>query len=313
MSRKVVVITGGSRGLGLALAEEFGRHEATLMLAARKEEELQKAQRHLLAEGFVKNPSRLQTIACDLTRAEEAQKLVRRTLERFGRIDVLVNNAGVIHVGPIEEQSLQMYRDAMDSNFFSLLYTTYAVLPYMLKQRAGSIVNIASIGGKIPVPHLAPYSASKFAAVGFSETLHAELKPKGIRVTTVNPGLMRTGSYPNAVITGQKEKEYDWFSLSASIPGLAHSATYAARKIYRAVLQGRAELEIGLDAFLAARIHGLSPSLTQLLGSFAESVILPEAGGNSTPAQGKDLPAPKSKTWQRWSRHLTRRFNEPTA
>jgi short-subunit dehydrogenase len=255
----------------------------------------------------------LLTIDCDLTKAEEAQKLIEEAVQHFGRLDVLINNAGVIHVGPIEKHSIEMYRDAMNSNFFSMLHTTYAALPYMFKRRDGAIVNIASIGGKVPVPHLAPYSASKFAMVGFSETLHAEVKSRGIRVTTVNPGLMRTGSYPNAMIVGQRDKEYRWFSLSASIPGLAHSADYAARKIYGAVARGRAEIEVGLDAYLAARVHGITPTLTQFLGGLAETVILPEATGTGVAAPGTDLKTPGPKIWTRWSARLTKRFNEPSA
>jgi short-subunit dehydrogenase len=310
---KVVVITGGSRGLGLALAEEFGRHGASLVLAARSKGALEEAKRRILDSGIGMTPERLFTVDCDLTKAEEAQKLVDAALQRFGQLDVLINNAGVIHVGPIEKQSIEMYREAMNSNFFSMLHTTYAALPYMLKRRNGAIVNIASIGGKVPVPHLAPYSASKFAAAGFSETLNAELKSKGIRVTTVNPGLMRTGSYPNAIVVGQRDQEYRWFSLSASIPGLAHSAGYAARKIYRAVTRGRTEIEVGLDAYLAARIHGIAPTVTQFLGSLAESVILPEAAGTAVAAQGADLDTPGPEVWKRWSARLTNDFNEPDA
>jgi short-subunit dehydrogenase len=310
---KVVVITGGSRGLGLALAEEFGRHGALLALAARSKEELEEAKRRILDGGIVATPERLLTVDCDLRKAEEAQKLIDATLQHFGRLDVLINNAGVIHVGPIEKQSIEIYREAMNGNFFSMLHTTYAALPHMLKRRNGAIVNIASIGGKVPVPHLAPYSASKFAAAGFSETLGAELKSKGIRVTTVNPGLMRTGSYPNAMVVGQRDEEYRWFALSASMPGLAHSAGYAARKIYRAVARGRAEIEVGVDAYLAARIHGIAPTLTQFLGGLAETVILPEAAGTAVAAQGTDLKTPGPEAWKRWSAKLTKDFNEPDA
>jgi short-subunit dehydrogenase len=307
---KVVVIGGGSRGLGLALAEEFGRHGARLVLAARKGEELEEARRRLLEHCITKSQENVLTVSCDLRSSDTARNLIKQATGQFGRVDVLINVAGVIHVGPVEKQSLEMYEDAMASNFFSMLYTTYAVLPQMLKRRTGAIVNICSIGGKIAVPHLAPYTASKFAAVGFSETLHTELRSKGIRVTTVNPGLMRTGSYPNAIVVGQRENEYRWFKLSASTPGLAHSAPYAARKIYRAVLEGRAEVEIGLDAYLAARFHGIAPTATQVLGSLAERLILPKPEGTEVPAEGTELGS-SNTAWKRWSDRLTAEFNQP--
>ncbi len=313
VANKVVVITGGSRGLGLALAEEFGRHGARLVLAARKQEELSEAKHRLLSSRAVRSEDRVLLVPCDLTEHGSGQRLVSETLAKYSRLDVLINNAGVIHVGPIEKQPLEMYFDAMNSNFYGMLRTTYAALPHMLRNKAGSIVNIASIGGKIPVPHLAPYTASKFAAVGFSETLHAELRSKGIRVTTVNPGLLRSGSYPNAIVTGQKEKEYEWFALSASIPGVAHSVEFAARKIFKATVAGRAEIEVGLDAYLAARVHGLVPSATQALGSLADQIILPATGGDQTPVEAKELPAPGGGLWKQWSDKLTSQSNEPSA
>jgi short-subunit dehydrogenase len=201
----------------------------------------------------------------------------------------------------------------MNQNFFSLVNTTYAAMPHFLERGKGSFVNIASIGGKIAVPHLAPYTASKFAVVGFSETLNAELRSKGIQVTTVSPGLMRTGSHPNARFVGKQQQEYKWFSQSATLPGLAHSAHRAAQKIYSAVRKGKSEIEIGAEAFAAARLHGLLPELTIFLGSIAETVILPEAVGSEAPKQGKQLATPGGKLWRRWSDSHTRRLNQPSA
>ena len=113
-----------------------------------------------------------------------------------------MNNAGIILVGPLESQSLASYRQAMDVNFFGALHTTLAVLPQMLARGEGAIVNIASIGGKVAFPYLLPYVASKFAMTGWSQGLRAELAGKGIRVTTVSPGIMRTGSHIQARFSG---------------------------------------------------------------------------------------------------------------
>ena len=310
---KVVVITGGSRGLGLQMAAEFGRAGSRLVLAARDMAELERARGFLLEWDAFSSAQDVLLVACDVREAAECEKLIRQATEHFGRVEILINNAGVIYVGPIEKQPLEAYREAMESNFFSALQMTQAVLPQMLERRAGAIVNIASIGGKIPVPHLAPYVASKFAAVGFSETLHAELRSKGIRVTTVCPGLMRTGSYPNAIVVGELEKEYRWFSLGASLPGVAHSSEAAARKILQAVVEGRTEITIGLDAYLAARFAGVAPDVTQFIGHLANSAVLPKAKGTTTPTPAKGIKPIQFRPWQLLSNWLTRTQNEPTA
>lgn len=262
---KVVVITGGSRGLGLAMAEEFGRRGARLVLAARDHEELERAARQLVRNGAVPGEAQVLTVAADLRRQQEAERMIGEATRAFGHIDVLVNNAGVITVGPLENQTPEDFREVLDSNFFTGLYCTLAVLPQMLERRQGAIANITSIGGKIAVPHLLPYTASKFAAVGFSEGLAAEVDAKGIRVTTVVPGLMRTGSHPNAFFTGDAAREYRWFSLGATMPGASVAARRAARQIADGVAAGAVEVTITPQAFLASRFGHVFPSLTHAL------------------------------------------------
>lgn len=273
----VVVITGGSRGLGLALAHRFGRTGMRLVLAARSEDELGVARDGLLRSRDVADKDNILLVNCDLTDEVQAAGLIDAALRTFGRIDCLINNAGIIEVGPVEDQPLNAYHRAMQTNFFAALYTTLAALPHMLGASEGnkSIVNIASIGGKIPVPHLAPYVAAKFALTGFSETLHAEVRQKGVRVTTVCPGLMRTGGEEHAHFTGQADKKKAWFQLAAKTPVISATVEHAARKIYSAVQAGSAELTITPQAWLAARIHGLAPATTQVLASFANKYFLP--------------------------------------
>jgi short-subunit dehydrogenase len=312
-SGKVVVITGSSRGLGLNLGEEFALAGARVVLSARNLSELERGREILLSRRASIQPDQILIVPCDLNRPEDCKRLIEEATSRWGRVDVLINNAGVIHVGPIEQLPVEAYREAMEIDYFAMVETIQAVLPQMLRRGEGKIVNITSIGGKIPVPHLAAYVGSKFAAVGFSETLHAEMRSKGIHVTTVCPGLMRTGSYPNAIVVGNREREYRWFSLSASIPGIAHSAARAARKVFEATCEGRAEITIGVDAYLAARVHGLSPELTQYAGSLANEFILPETGGSSTPLPGQKVRPPGSKLWRSFSDLLTRTHNQPSA
>ncbi len=276
---QIVLITGGSRGLGLALAERYARAGAKLILAARDLEELINARHTLLDRGAVQSPDDVLLIPADLTDAAQATLLIDHAVSHFGRIDVLINNAGIIEVGPVENQPIAAYRRAMATNFFAALHTTHAALPHLLDRKPGyedaAIVNIASIGGKFAMPHMLPYVASKFALVGFSEGLHAELRHKGIRVTTVCPGLMRTGGEAHAEYTGQTKKEQRWFTLAAKAPILSASVRHAANTIYNAVAAGRAEITISPQAWLAARVAGIAPGTTQYLASLANHLLLP--------------------------------------
>jgi NAD(P)-dependent dehydrogenase (short-subunit alcohol dehydrogenase family) len=276
---QVVVITGASRGLGLALAERYGRAGAKLVLASRNLDELLHARNLLVERNAVQSPDDVLVIPADLTDHTQAINLIDHAIDHFGRIDVLINNAGIIEVGPVQNQPLEAYRRAMDTNFFAALHTIHAALPHLLRRdrSAGdaSIVNIASIGGKFSMPHLLPYNASKFALVGLSEGLHAELRHKGIRVTTVCPGLMRTGGETHANYVGQIEKERRWFQLAARTPILAASVKHAADRIFHAVAEGRAKITITPQAWLAARLVGLAPNATQYLASLANHLILP--------------------------------------
>lgn len=276
---QVVLITGGSRGLGLALAERFGRSGAKLVLAARDLEELITARHTLLNREAIHSLDDVLLIPADLTDAAQAVMLIDHAISHFGRIDVLINNAGIIEVGPVENQPLAAYRRAMATNFFAALHTTHAAVPHLLRRNRvhgdAAIVNIASIGGKFAMPHMLPYVASKFALVGFSEGLHAELRHKGIRVTTVCPGLMRTGGEVHADYAGQTKKEQRWFTLAARTPILTASVRHAANKIYSAVAAGRAEITITPQAWLAARVVGIAPATTQYLASLANHLLLP--------------------------------------
>ena len=281
--RPVVLVTGGSRGLGLAIASRFAHNPVRLVLASRNLAELQHAQATLLAQFAHLQPDDFHLVAADLSQPAEAQRLVSEAIARFGRIDVLINNAGILDVGPIESQTLEIFERTMQVNFFAALYTTWAALPHLRTQQPlsgscrASIVNIASIGGKIAVPHMLPYTAAKFALVGFSEGLHAELRHKGIRVTTVCPGLMRTGGEDHVHIVGDVEFERRWFTFAAKTPGLAVSTRYAANRIFHAVACGRAEITISPQAWLAARFAGAFPETLQYANALTNHHILPKA------------------------------------
>lgn len=280
---KVVLITGGSRGLGLVMAREFAREGARVAICARRPEELDAARADLKGRG-----AEVLAVPCDVTDRAQVKEMMNVVRDHFGRVDVLVNNAGVIQVGPIEVMTVEDYETAMKTHFWGPLYTSLAVLPEMRRRREGRIVNISSIGGKISLPHLVPYSASKFALVGLSEGLRAELLKDGIVVTTVCPGLMRTGSPRNALFKGKHRAEYAWFAISDSLPVTSMNAVRAARQIVAATRRGDAEVILTIQAQLAARFHGLFPGMTaDLLGLVNK--LLPEAGGiGRARAKGKD-------------------------
>ena len=317
-ARQTVLITGGSRGLGLALAERFGRAGARLILAARDPDELERARNLLLERQAISSAHDVLLAQTDLNDPAQAKALVDRSIVHFGHIDVLINNAGIIEVGPVEDQPLEAYRRAMQTNFFAALSTIHAALPSMLARfrehgKRSAIVNIASIGGKFAMPHLLPYVASKFALTGFSEGLHAELRHKGVRVTTVCPGLMRTGSHVQATFTGDRDKEYRWFALGATTPLIAASTTQAAERIFQAVRTGRAEITITPQAWLAARIMGLAPETTQQIAALVNQLLLPSPSALNTDEsqrRGADLNQPNIPFFAAASQNLQATHNQ---
>jgi short-subunit dehydrogenase len=279
-SRKTVVITGGSRGLGLELARGFACEGANVVLLARDREQLAAAEREIRRTGV-----RVVTRSCDVTNQEEVQNAIAAVTAELG-IDVLVNNAGIIQVGPFEHMQLKDFADAMNAHFWGSLYLIQAVVPHMKHQGGGRIVNIASIGGKIAVPHMLPYVASKFALVGLSEGLRAELAKDGIYVTTVSPGLMRTGSHVNALFKGQHKKEFALFSIANASPALSVSSESAARQIIEACRYGIAQLVISPQARLARLLNGLVPTFV----------------GGALSLVGRALPAPAQSDGDRLRR-----------
>jgi NAD(P)-dependent dehydrogenase (short-subunit alcohol dehydrogenase family) len=272
---KVALVTGGSRGLGLVLARQLAGEGAHVTLIARDGQELQRAADNIHRD----HPDADVLVAvADVRRPDDVERAVALTVERHGRIDVVINNAGIIQVGPVEHMRLADYEDAMNTHFWGPLYMVRAALPHLRRQGEGRIVNISSIGGRIAVPHMLPYSASKFALTGLSDGLRAELAPENIRVTTVCPGLMRTGSPINAMFKGQHPQEYTWFAMSGSLPVASIDAERAARQILAACRHGEAELVITPQAKLAIVARALAPELFAAVMSLMNR-LLPTATG----------------------------------
>jgi NAD(P)-dependent dehydrogenase (short-subunit alcohol dehydrogenase family) len=206
----------------------------------------------------------------------------------LGGIDALINNAGEIVVGPLDTMDRKDFQDALDIHFWAPFNVMFASLPYLSKSRFARIVNIASFGGRVAVPHLSPYCVSKFALIGLSDALRAELSSKNISVTTVAPGLLRTGSHKNAFFKGQHRKEFAWFSLGASSPLVSMDADRAACQILDAVRNRRPELTITFAARLASIAQALLPNVTANLMKLTTRLL------HRTPIQ------PKTETYTGW-------------
>jgi len=254
---RVAIITGGSRGLGLVLARELGRRGARVVLCARDEQALERARASLAAEGIDAT-----ALPVDVTDEEGMAGLVADVEENIGPVELLVNNAGIVQVGPAETMDLDDYHRAMDTMFFGALHAAEAVLPRMRERGRGTIVNITSIGASVGVPHLAPYGAAKFALKGWSEALGAEAARHGIQVVTVVPGLMRTGSFGHALVKGKRYAEASLFAVLSSLPLVSLSAERAARRIIRAIENGERFVVIGLPAKVLRLAHGIFPGVT---------------------------------------------------
>jgi NAD(P)-dependent dehydrogenase (short-subunit alcohol dehydrogenase family) len=275
LTGEVALITGGSRGLGLALARELGSRGSRVVICARDAAELQRAEEDLRRRNIA-----VLALPCDVTDPDQVQQLITTVVDETGRLDMLVNNAGMIQVGPLDSLDRDDFVQAQDAMFYGVLNPVLAALPHLRDRGRGCIVNITSVGGKVAVPHLLPYCCAKFAAVGLSEGLRAELSGTGVTVTTVIPGLMRTGSYTNALVKGAKEKELAWFGVGASLPGLTVSAERAARRIVLAAARGEAEVVLGLPAKLLTFMHDLAPGFTLDLLGFINRTGLPVSDGS---------------------------------
>ena len=306
---RVVLISGGSRGLGLVLARQICDQGGNVALLARDSQELARAKADLTARG-----GKVFTVECDLLDRDQIQTAVRKVINHFNRIDILINNAGIIEVGPVDHMTRENYDRAMKLHFWAPYELILQIVPEMRLWGGGRIVNISSIGGKVAVPHFAPYSASKFALTGFSDAVRTELARYNIQVTTVAPGLLRTGSHVNAKFKGNHDAEFAWFSASAGAPLISMDADRAARKILAACRRGQPSLTLTFAARGAVAGNALFPNLTgyamKIVNRFLPDVS--DARGEESRA-GSELP----RRTPDWVTHLadraTKKNNESVA
>ncbi|MBJ6748771.1 SDR family NAD(P)-dependent oxidoreductase [Geomonas anaerohicana] len=281
---KTVVIAGGSRGLGLEIGRQLVKEGARLVLLARRPDELERARAELARSG-----GDVITFPCDVGVRQQVEEAVAAVIELRGRIDILINVAGVIQVAPFENLELKDFQESMDVHAWGPYHMIRAVAPHMQRRKSGRIVNVSSIGGLVAVPHLLAYTMGKFALTGLSDGFRAELAKDGIYVTTVAPGLMRTGSHINANFKGQHKKEFAWFAISGANPALSTAAPAAAHKIIEACRYGQARLIINWPARLLHAANALFPEVTSFAAGVAARMLpAPAAAADNEQHPGWD-------------------------
>jgi short-subunit dehydrogenase len=283
-SRPVAVVTGASRGLGFLIARELARLGHDLVICARSADGLVAAEEDLAGGGTT-----VVAVAADVGDAGDAERVITTAAERFGRLDVLVCNAGIIQVGPASELTAAEVARAMDAIFWGTVHVSTAAMPLLVRSR-GRLLAVTSVGGKLPAPHLLPYTAAKHAAVGYAEGLRVEAIRSGVSVTVGVPGLMRTGSPRNALFTGDQVAENRWFTAAANLPVLSMDAERAARRLVRATMRRRPEVILTPLAKLGVRAHAAAPSTSLRVVSLVNR-LLPDGTGQGRATPGHLLPA----------------------
>lgn len=255
-----VIITGASQGIGKATALLFAQKGYDIVLAARQSERLE------AAAAEVRNLGRKAlAIPTDVTNVEQVNALVNKALDFYSNIDVLVNNAGICLTGPIENTSLNDWRQMMDTNFWAYLYAIQALLPHFLQRGAGTIVNVGSFGGKMPLPYMTAYCTSKYAVTGLTDSLRLELEPKGIHVCAVQPSVTKSDFMERAQFRGQDEKaaqEYRQQMSNLLATSMASQPQDVAQAIWDVVKHQKAEVVVGSGAIFSTA-HRLFPELMQ--------------------------------------------------
>jgi NAD(P)-dependent dehydrogenase (short-subunit alcohol dehydrogenase family) len=312
---RVALVTGGSRGLGLELARQLVDAGARVAICARDGEALERARAELAERAAARGGETADVFArvCDVTDRADVDRLVAAVVAALGEVDVLVNNAGTIQVGPTEQMAFADYDEAMRINFYGPLHLALAVAPSMQRRRSGRIVNVSSIGGKFAVPHLVPYSASKFAHTGLSEGLRVTLAKHGVYVTTVCPGEMRTGSPAHATFKGDAEAEYAWFATGDSAPVMSMATDRAARRILRAAQGGDAELVMPALAWLQVKLHGLFPGIAADLNAALDRRLPDPAPGGEARRAGHEADGRAPGPVKAVQRDAVSRYNQGEA
>ncbi len=255
-----ILITGASHGIGKATALLFAKKGYDVVLAARTLEPLEAIAQTIRDLGV----SAL-SVPTDTRDVQQVDSLVKKALSVYGSIDVLVNNAGICMSGPMENSSLSDWQQVIDTNLWGYIYTIHTLLPHFLERGSGTIVNVGSFGGKIPLPYMSAYCTSKYAVTGLTETLRLELEPKGIHVCGVHPSATRTDFIPRAIFRGKDEpaaqERRQQMDQLLQTP-VASDAEDVAKAIWDGVQHRRSEIVVG-SAAIASSVYNLFPGLMQ--------------------------------------------------
>jgi NAD(P)-dependent dehydrogenase (short-subunit alcohol dehydrogenase family) len=254
LAGKVILITGGSRGLGLALARQLAARGAKLAICARSADKLELIRQELEQLG-----TEVIAMPVDVTERDQVDTMINDIITRYGRLDVLINNAGIVQIDPELTLSTEDYEQAMQTNFWAPLYTIHAALPHFREQGEGKIVNITSVGARTNIPRKLSEKEKKFVAVGLSEALVKELKKDNIDVVTVMPDLLPTGVPKNITVRKNYDVEYAWFKLANASPGLEKRVEAEAQKIIRVLEYGHSEPVLSLSGKLATIVKRIAP------------------------------------------------------
>lgn len=254
MKAKVVIITGGSSGIGKALAEEFGKHGSKIFITGRNKNDLDQAVATLRQKGI-----EVAGFPADVSREEDNQKMAADAVRRYGRIDVLINNAGIGMRALFHEGEMEMVRKVMDINFYGVLYATKYCLPEILKNK-GSVIGISSIAGYRGLPGLTAYSASKFALNGFLEVLRTEMLKKGVHVLTACPGftasnIRKRSLTKDGALRGDSPRDENKMMTAEECAQHIYRATVRRKKIIVLTALGK------LTVFLNKWLPGLTDKL----------------------------------------------------
>jgi short-subunit dehydrogenase len=264
------IITGSSQGIGKATALLFARKGYDLVLTARSPEVLEATAAEVRAIG-----TKVLAVPCDVSQEAEVNNLISKALEYFGSIDVLINNAGVCMSGPIENTSLDDWHRVIDVNLWGYIHTIHAILPHFLVRSAGTIINVGSIGGKLPLPEMTVYCTSKYAITGLTETLRIELKPKGIHIGAVHPSATDSNFMERAQFRGSNEQEAEKRrnSMSSLLKSPAASKPEdVADAVWDAVKHQKDEVVVGSGSFMSAA-YKFFPGLMQMAMQTSKSAI----------------------------------------
>jgi len=282
---RVVVITGASSGLGRLIARHAASVGAKLVLAARSVGELTEAAAELRAAGA----EDVLVAPTDVTKPEEVERLIAQTIAKYGQIDVLINNAGTVLVGPLDAMAAGDFDRVLAVNFWGGVHATLAALPHMRAAGFGRIANVVSVGGRAVVPHMAPYTASKYAFTGFTKAIRPELARHNILVTGVYPGPIRTGAHAHAWFKGDTAAEYAWFAAAETIPGLSTSADACAQAVLEGVCNGDPEVNVGPSTHLSIVMEGLFPDWAAELNTLVDQGMPAPKNLDAPAVQGQSL------------------------